>query len=70
MSVYTNAMQVNMNEVAIIDFRENTQLGNQSVASVAMTYETFKQFRDMLNQVIEQHDAKLHQLQRSKDNMN
>ena len=70
MSVYTNAMQVHMNEVAIIDFRENTQMGNQSVTSVAMTYESLKQFSEMLGQVIDQHDKKLHELKRSKENMN
>lgn len=70
MSVYSNAMQIHLNEVAIVDFRENTQMGNQSVTSVAMTYEVLKQFRDTLNQVIEQHDKKLNELQRTKANMN
>lgn len=70
MSLYTNAMQIHMNEVALIEFKENTQFANQTVVSVAMTYEVLKQFRDTLNQVIEQHDKKLHELKRTKDNMN
>ena len=70
MSVYSNGIQIYLNEVAIFEFRENTQLGNQTVASVAMTYENVKAFYEGLGNMIEQHDKKLHELQRTKANMN
>ena len=70
MSVYSNFINLHLNEVAIIEFKENAQNGNQAVASVAMTYETFKMLHKSMGEAIEQHDAKLHQLQRNKDNMN
>lgn len=70
MSVYSNGIQIYLNEVAIFDFRENTQLGNQTVASVAMTYENVKAFYEGLGNMIEQHEKKLHELQRTKANMN
>ena len=70
MSVYSNGVQIYLNEVAILEFRENTQLGNQIATSVVMTYENVKAFHEGLGQVIEQHDKKLHELKRSKENMN
>lgn len=70
MSVYANGMQIYMNEIAIIEFRENTQAASQVVASVAITYENLKAFYEGLGHMIEQHDKKLHELQRTKSNMN
>ena len=70
MSVYANGMQLYLNEVAIIEFRETTQTGIQTVASVTMTYENAKAFYEGLGNAIEQHDKKLHELKRSKENMN
>lgn len=70
MSVYTNNIQININEVAIINFGENSQMGENSVAKVAMLYDTLKQFYELIGQTIEMHDKKLHELQRTKANMN
>ena len=70
MSVYANCMNIHMNEVIIIEFKENNQMGNQTVASVAMTYENVKAFHEGLGRMIDQHDKKLHELQRTKANMN
>jgi hypothetical protein len=70
MSVYSNNINLHLNEVAIIEFRENTQNGMGIVASVAMTYEVFKMMHTAMADAIEQHDKKLHELQRSKDSMN
>lgn len=70
MSVYVNGMQIYMNEVVIIEFKENTQFCNQTVVSVAMLYEVLKQLHQGLGQAIEQHDKKLHELQRTQAKMN
>jgi hypothetical protein len=70
MSVYSNSINLHLNEVAIIEFREQTQMGNGVVASVAMTYEAFKMLHETMANAIEQHDKKLHELKRSKENMN
>lgn len=68
MSVYANGLQLNLNEVALMEFSENGS--NNPVARIAVTYETFKLFYQLMGQAIEQHDKKLHELQRSKQNMN
>lgn len=70
MSVYSNGFNINLNEVAILDFRENTQDGNNSVAKVAMLYSLLKEMHKVLGDAIEQHDKKLHELTRTKNNMN
>lgn len=70
MSVYSNAAQLSLNEVAIIDFMENSQIGGVSVARVAMQYNTLKEIHKMMGEAIEQHDKKLNELQRTKTNMN
>jgi len=70
MSVYSNNINIHLNEVAIMEFRENSQNGMQIVASVAMTYEVFKMLHETMGNSIEQHDKKLHELQRTKANMN
>lgn len=70
MSQYTNGFNINLNEVTIIDFRENTQDGNISVAKVAMVYPLVKELHKTLGDAIEQHDKKLGELQRTKANMN
>jgi len=68
MSVYANGLQLNLNEVALLEFSENGQ--NNPVAKVAVTYETFKLFHKLMGEAIEMHDKKLHELQRTKANMN
>lgn len=70
MSQYANGFNINLNEVAILDFRENTQDGNTSVAKVAMLYSLLKDMHKVLGEAIEQHDKKLGELQRTKANMN
>lgn len=70
MSVYSNNVNLHLNEVAMLEFREQNQNGVTVVASVAMTYETLKLISEMFNNAIEQHDKKLHELKRSKENMN
>ncbi len=70
MSQYINAAQIHINEVAVIDFIENTQTGGGIVAKVAMLYPTLKELHNTMGAAIEQHDKKLSELQRSKSNMN
>lgn len=70
MSQYANGFQVNLNEVCILDFRENTQDGVTSVAKIAILYSFLKDLHNTLGEAIEQHDKKLGELQRTKANMN
>lgn len=70
MSQYANGFNINLNEVALLDFRENTQDGNISVAKIAMLYPFLKDMHRVLGEAIEQHDKKLGELQRTKANMN
>jgi len=69
-SIYVNGANLQLNEVAMIVFNENSQTGMQGVVKIAMTYEVFKLIHESWRNAIEQHDKKLHELQRSKDNMN
>ena len=69
-SIYVNGANLQLNEVAMIVFNENSQTGMQGVVKIAMTYEVFKLIHENWASVIEQHDKKLHELQRSKGNMN
>lgn len=71
MSVYVNGIEINLNEVSFINFIEKSSETNSvSVAKVAMLYSTLKQFHEVIGQAIEQHDKKLGELQRTKENMN
>lgn len=70
MSMYTNNIQLSINEVAILNFGENSQMSEGSVAKVAMLYDTLKQLHILIGNAIEQHDKKLGELQRTKANMN
>jgi hypothetical protein len=70
MSQYINAAQIHINEVAVIDFIENTQTGGGIVAKVCMLYTTLKELHKAMGDAIEQHDKRLGELQRSKSNMN
>lgn len=70
MSVYSNNVNLYMNEIPIIEFREQGSNGVVIVASVALTYDFLKTFHEMLGNVIEQNDKKLHELKRTKENMN
>ena len=68
--IYVNGMALNLNEVALIEFRVNSQSFNGAVAVIAMQYEVLKQMHVAMGQAIEQHDKHLHELQRTKANMN
>ena len=70
MSVYSNNVNFHMNEIPIIEFREQGVNGVVIVASVALTYDLLKTFYEVVGNAIEQHDKKLHELQRTKENMN
>lgn len=70
MSQYANGFQIHINEVALLDFRENTQNGNNSVAMVSLLYPMLKELHKVLGEAIEQHDKKLGEVQRTKANMN
>lgn len=70
MSQYANGFNININEVALLDFKEINQDGNNSVAKVVMLYPLLKNIHKLLGEAIEQHDMKLGELQRTKANMN
>lgn len=70
MSQYVNAAQIHINEVAVIDFIENTQTGGGLQVKVAMLYPTLKELHKAMGDAIEQHDKRLGELQRTKANMN
>lgn len=70
MSLYVNGFNLQLNEVAMIDFTENSQTGMEKVIKVVCTYEVLKLMYQTIGNAIEQHDKKLHELQRSKENMN
>ena len=69
-SIYVNGFNLYLNEIAIISFNENSQLGAQNVVKIALTYEVLKMMNNTISEAIEQHDKKLHELQRTKANMN
>jgi len=68
--IYVNGFNLQLNEVAMIDFNENSQTGTQQVVKVAVMYDALKMMYKSLGEAIEQHDKKLHELQRNKENMN
>lgn len=70
MSIYANGLNIQMNEIAFLQFMENTQGFNGPVACIVVQYEVLKQMHGVIGQVIEQHDKKLNELQRTKANMN
>lgn len=67
---YCNAVQIQLNEVTIIEFIENSQNGRELIAKIAMAVPTLKDFHKVLGDAIEQYDKKLNELKRTKDNMN
>lgn len=68
--VYANGFSLSMNELAMLEFRINSQAANGPVTLVAVQYEFLKQVYVAIGNAIEQHDKHLHELQRSKANMN
>lgn len=69
MSIYANGLNIQMNEIAFLQFMENTQGFNGPVANIVVQYEVLKQMHGVIGQVIEQHDKKLNELHRTKINM-
>jgi hypothetical protein len=70
MSIYANGLNIQMNEVAVLTFMEQSQQGNMPVCQVAIQYEILKMMHETIGRVIAQHDAKLSELQRTKGGMN
>jgi len=70
MSVYSNDINLHMNELPIVEFRDRNQNGLAVVASVVMTYETLRAMAELLANAVEQHEKKLSELQRTKADMN
>lgn len=68
--VYVNTANVNLNEVAYLEFGVNSQGFHGPVVRITMLYDTLKMIHEMLSEAIKQHDMKLHELKRTKDNMN
>lgn len=70
MSVYANGLVVQMNEIALLQFMENTQNGSNHAVTVAIVYDALKQMHGAIGQCIEQYEKNLHQLQRDKAKAN
>ena len=68
--IYANGFSLSMNELAMLEFRINSQAANGPVVLVALQYEFLKQVHVAIGNAIEQHDKHLHELQRSKGSMN
>lgn len=68
MSHYANGLVIHMNEIALLQFMENTQNGSSSVVTVAVVYDALKQMHMGIGQCLEQYEKNLHQLQRDKAN--
>lgn len=65
MSEYVNGLQVYINEVVTLDFRENNQTQNGSVVRVVMLYDCLKQIHNVIGDIITQHDEKLLKLKKA-----
>lgn len=70
MSQYANGLVIHMNEIALLQFMENTQNGSNGVVTVAVVYDVLKQMHGAMGQCIEQYEKNLHQLQRDKAKVN
>lgn len=68
--IYANGFSLSMNELAMLEFRINSQAANGPVTLVAVHYDFLKQIHVAVGNAIEQHDEQLHELQRSKGSMN
>ncbi len=68
--IYANGFSLSMNELAMLEFRINSQPVNGPVAILAIHYDFLKQVHAAIGNAIEQHDKQLHELQRTKANMN
>lgn len=70
MSLYANGLKIQMNEIALLQFVENSQMGETPLVSLAISYDILKQMHGAIGQCLEQYEAKLHQLQRDKAKAN
>lgn len=70
MSVYANGLTIHMNEIALLQFMENTQNGSNSIVTVAIVYDALKQMHGAIGQCLEQYEKNLHQLQIDKAKAN
>ena len=68
--LYVNGFNLYLNEIAFIEFRVNSQTANGPVVNIAVQYDVLKQMHATIGEAIEMHDKKLHELQRTKANMN
>lgn len=58
-AVYVNGLNLQMNELAIIEFNLNTQNKSETVIAIALTYEVLEQMHDAMSQALAQRKAKL-----------
>ncbi len=70
MSLYANGLNIQMNELALLQFKENSQTGETALVSLAIQYDVLKQMHQAIGSCLEQYEAKLHQLQRDKAKAN
>lgn len=60
MSIYANGLNIQTNEICFLEFKEQTQTTNGTVAMIAVQYDILKQMHDVIGQAIEQYEAGLH----------
>lgn len=65
-ALYVNSINIQMNELAFIEFKLNNQNGINTITTLAFTYDFLKQVHEALGHCIQQYEAKVHQLQRDK----
>ena len=58
-AVYVNGLNLQMNELALIQFNLNDQTGNNPIFKIALTYEVLEQMHEAMGQALAQHKAKL-----------
>lgn len=58
-AVYVNGLNLQMNELALIQFNLNDQTGNIPIFKVAMTYEVLEQMHSAMAEALMQRKAKL-----------
>lgn len=63
MSIYANGLNIQTNEICFLEFKEQTQTTNGTVAMIAVQYDILKQMHDVMGQAIQQHEAGLHMVQ-------
>lgn len=69
-ALYVNGLQLQMNEVAVIQFNLNAHNHIGAVVTVAMTYEVLENMQGAITECLTQYKAKVHQVQRDKSKSN